>query len=181
VIVFCAALFILPSGEPIYHGKSLSAWLANYPLYPNQPIKGLDGKYRAQTRAELEEIESAVRNMGTKALPSLVEWVRAEDNPKKLELMAFLDKHPRIPLHLRPSREKNQLALRGFRVLGRLAQPAAPDLLQLLKNDNELVRMRAAIALQSIKSEPARAETFQEQAQRAFERSLLRPPLSERP
>jgi hypothetical protein len=171
---------MVPSGEPVYHGKTLSAWLADYPVYANQPIKGPDGKYRLQTRAELEEIESAVRNMGGRALPFLVEWVRAEDSPKKLELMAFLDKHPRIPLHLRPSREKNRLAFRGFRVLGRLAQPAAPDLHLLLKNDNELVRMRAAIALQSINSDPARAETVQEQAQRAIERGLLLP-LSERP
>src|SRR6266581_685504 len=68
---------VLPAREPIYHGKPLSAWLEDLnstSLYTQDTAK------------------AAIRDMGTSAVPALVQVLRARDSRLKLVLMDLAGK-----------------------------------------------------------------------------------------
>ena len=148
ICAFGAALYVgfWPSHEkpePIYEGHSLSSLLIDYPSRRNQ--------------FEQDEIAGAVRHIGTNAVPFLVEWIRAKDGPIRRAFLNWTGRHPHFPLHPNsPAYEKNMKALYGFLILGPIAKPAVPDLIELVQNGNPQQKAFAVSSLGSI-GPPAKA------------------------
>jgi hypothetical protein len=99
--------------EPGYGGKKLSVWLG--PTYLGS---------RAVSDKDKAEAISAIRHIGTNAIPSLVGWVAYETPRRTQNLLRFLDRRP-LRILQRPlleSERRRQMrasgALLAFRTLG---------------------------------------------------------------
>jgi HEAT repeat protein len=130
LIVGTIAWEVLSEREPVYHGKALSVWL--------------DGI--ASKDSISPETETALRAMGTDALPALLKMVRLRDGPvrKALELSSKLKWSP---IRIRSADEIHGKAYCAFMVLGPAAKPAVRKLAKLLDDDDLEVRCVAAACL----------------------------------
>jgi hypothetical protein len=152
VLVGLAAV-ILPSGEPVYQGKTLSAWLERYSGNggPVQPYEIEEARAEATT---------AVRHIGTNGIPCLLRMAATEDSPVKKWLL-------RVPASMRVAKylvsqplflrwaTKSALgpsnACTGFRLLGPDAKSATPGLIHIMRNGkNSMARIYALLALEAI-------------------------------
>ena len=82
---------VLPSQEPVYQGKRLSAWLESLDNPPgNARWKGA-GWYTHWSEGNGRTVEAALRYMGPDAVPALRRMVRCRDHPLALRsrLMLF--------------------------------------------------------------------------------------------
>lgn len=114
---------LTPSDEPKHEGKRLSSWLRDICFTP-----------RDQTNTAAV---TAVRAIGTNAVPYLIEWVlEGRSNGRKLyrvvnkllrDTLGFRDKHVEDPAQLR-----FMIARLGFETLGSTASNAIPSLAALL-------------------------------------------------
>jgi hypothetical protein len=126
-----AGLFVALTREPVYQGKTLSAWLLIYRTEAPLPDMGLT--QRAQESAD------AVRQLGPKAVPWLVEWISYEQPAWQRSARFMLRTIVRrlgggaSPSHLARPAELRQAAVAGFRILGPEAAAAVPALSRLLK------------------------------------------------
>jgi len=109
--------------EPAYEGKKIRAWIHDLKQF-TQPRKGLDNL--APTRGlgspEGQAAQAAIRFMGPRALPFLMEMIR-NGGPDSND------------------------AVEAFKVLGPLGRSALPDLLLLLDDSDDLIRNSAISAL----------------------------------
>lgn len=121
VISFAGLAWLLrnPSpSEPVYKGLRLREWLAQ-----NQ-----DGTYVH------DGAEDAVRQIGTNAIPTLLQMLRAHDSPLKLKLMELAQKQHVIPIHWAPAEYQAMAAQDAFYILGPIASNAVPGLIQIFKD-----------------------------------------------
>jgi HEAT repeat protein len=124
--------------EPVYKGKALSGWLETLTQ------ERLRGNYN-------ESSADPIRQIGTNALPVLIEILRAHDTPFKQVLMAWAQKQTLVHFHFRSADQRRPDAVYGYEVLGSLASAQVPVLIDCLTNDRSpKVRMAAASALGSI-------------------------------
>ena len=118
LLIAGAALLLwafLPSkDEPRYEGRKLSEWLADYDANP-----------RTGTAATF-----AVRQIGTNALPCLVDWIsyRIPARTPKFRSILMRIGGKRILPYVEPGVIRSTLAQRGFEILGPEAAPAIPAL-----------------------------------------------------
>lgn len=109
--------------EPIYQGKTLTDWLSD--CWPG----------RSPTPGKLEQDAFAVRQIGTNAIPVLLQWISAKDGPFKQKTVTWIARHPRVPFRLESSVDKNMLAVSGFMILGKAqASSAVPALVKIIRN-----------------------------------------------
>ena len=106
--------------EPVYEGKSLSAWLP-----------ALDDANRGMPGLFPRDASRAVRAAGTNAFPILFRLLRATDSPLKLKLVALLKKQNRVNLHIRTADDLHIEAEAAFQLLGSRAKGAVPELIKL--------------------------------------------------
>jgi HEAT repeats len=107
--------------EPHYQGRSLTSWLQQCNDTP------LDETQR------LSEAQTAVRSMpANKVLPSLLELVKAKDDPVSLWMIDLSDKFRIEFLKWHSAEDFQQLGIAGFEVLGTNAAPAVGELAKLL-------------------------------------------------
>ena len=126
------AIWIIAPTEPEYAGLSLSEWLDQ-----------LDRGGKAQGAAA-----TAIRQIGTNALPRLMELLQARDGWSKEQFIRFFRKQKFVTISIRNERDKWRLANLGFGVLGPAAEPAIPELVKLLESPRH--SLRAVSALQQI-------------------------------
>jgi hypothetical protein len=133
VVALVVAALVWPRGErePVYQGKTLSEWLRNYrqPVGAMKPVISSEAAY-------------AVRHIGTNGLPFLVKWIQADQNIPKWKELLFVAAY-RSNLKSRARGEVLELvagsqlragrAFEGFEILGEIASPAIPDLVQIAK------------------------------------------------
>jgi HEAT repeat protein len=126
--------------EPVYHGKSLTAWM--------------DQMYRCQLSArtfpelaKAEEARTAIHEIGTNALPSLIRMVRARDSQFKKALLALAANQSVFGLPFKSADYYHNRATWCFRALGRDAKPAFPALIELLHDPDRKVQASAATCL----------------------------------
>jgi hypothetical protein len=93
--------------EPVYHGKTLTYWLSD--CWPG----------RNPTPEKREENKLAVRQIGTNAIPTLLQWISARDGPLKQKIVRWISRHPWVPFRLASSVDKNMLGASGFSILGK--------------------------------------------------------------
>ena len=103
------------SDEPTYKGKVLSWWLSRY----------AKAEYDTgdENNSVVLEANEAVKQIGTNAIPKLVEWL--PDSSSRLRTLPF----PNTPTH-------SALAVSGFRILGERASGAVPEVSRMLKDTN---------------------------------------------
>ena len=122
--------------EPQYNGRTLSDWL----LHP--------GTIPAAQR------EAAVIAIGTNAIPCLLQWLRAEDGPAAIKANSLAARRPGDRSNTAFAR--NMMGTEGFRILGPIAKPAVPALIEILNGDDSAqVKGRAGLALWSVDPEVA--------------------------
>jgi HEAT repeat protein len=105
--------------EPSYQGKPLSAWLK---------------QFEAESDSAREEAQRAVRSMGEKAIPGLLARLRTSGATVARRGTAS---------------EQQAQAINGFSALGNAAAPAVPELIGMIKENEDLAPV-AALALVGI-------------------------------
>jgi hypothetical protein len=135
-ITVIVAILWQRSAEPVYEGKKLREWLE---LNSSQVVESWNG-----------EAESAIRQIGPRAVPWLLKWARCKTPAWRENLCSAYDK---VPRRLRSaSLEKRILGAEdlvldvdlawGFKTLGSQGASGIPDLMTLL-NDPQRVRVAA--------------------------------------
>lgn len=132
------AWLTLRSGEPVYQGKTLSAWLEQYVANlqivastGSGPSLGDEAEVAKRDDARAQA-DTAITHIGTNALPYLVQMAGAKDSPLKEKLYTILSKQSVVPIHIRTARHYHLMAEFGFGVLRWNAEPALPGLIRLL-------------------------------------------------
>jgi HEAT repeats len=122
--------------EPIYRGKTLSAWLDEcYEPYPGSVVL-------------TKEAEAAVRAIGKDALPSLMNWLRASDS-SGTQIANMVVRQLGAPLRVPDGYEMQTRAAYGLAALGPVAKPVFPEIAMIALKDaqNEGQRVNAINAL----------------------------------
>jgi hypothetical protein len=128
--------------EPSYQGRTLSEWLLAY---------GPAGSGTAPKK----EAEAAIRQIGTYALPCLLEWICYETpktgiRPAVANLLRLMPQALRIHVLMNWANDERRLsradgALWGFGVLRDEARPAIPELARLLTDPRSTNATRKVI------------------------------------
>ncbi len=130
--------------EPAYRGMPLSYWMARLIDRPDTPAR-LDRSYT--------DARTAIKAIGTNALPYLLEALRREDWPMRKYVVAWVSEHKwlKSKVKLPPSADEIRgRALDAITWLGPAAKPALPDILPLVTNQNYQVKINALFAIRSI-------------------------------
>ena len=104
--------------------------------------------------ARFEASRQAVQAIGTNALPFLLDWMQARDSGSGI---AWADGYLPFGAPGRSALEKHAMAQAGFMILQKEARPAVPALIQLTKDDNPGVRMRAFDSLMLVMGADAKS------------------------
>lgn len=137
-------LSLRPNSEPSYQGKRLSWWVVQYEQNP----------------AGREEAQRAIAQIGTNALPTLLQWINYEEPPWRTKLVDRFDPGGRPPRRItvflrhvamggagRRARAANE----GFMALGTKAHPAIIELATLMGSTRStFVSRNAMYALANI-------------------------------
>jgi len=131
--------------EPVYQGRTLSEWM----MKRQKPV----------TMAEMQEADEALRGIGTRGVPFMVEWLRCDEVPWwKAGLYAIANGFPPGLVRLKalgfvPEQwcmaEAASVMLPS---LGPGATNAVPELFRIIsdKNKTKEVRFRAVCAIESL-------------------------------
>ncbi len=111
-----------PPAAPSYRGKSFRHWLDQY-------YSAYGSRAQPSRAAEAEE---AIRQMGTNALPSLIEMIRARDSFLKQTVMNLASKQTLIKLNFTAASNLRYQAQAGYQALGPTAKAQDPQLIVIL-------------------------------------------------
>ena len=136
-LIFLAALIfaVTHSREPVYQGKKLSAWLE-------------EGVSEEGIFSSSSETQIAVRQIGTNALPFLLNMLRSQNSRVKLKLEEWSDKQNVLNIRFHNSDTDRFTAVAAFRILGPIGKPAIPALVDMMNDTN--ICFEAAHALGAI-------------------------------
>ena len=129
VFAGCALFYALHTREPVYGGKSLSVWAED--LYPKRPFS--EPADVGEFFVKRDQANSAIRQMGTNALPCLLKMLHYRDSSLKIQLMKLAAKQNVIRIRLTLASRINQGAAQAIVGLGILGKPAIPDLIETLE------------------------------------------------
>jgi HEAT repeat protein len=134
--------------EPVYQGKRLSGWLET--LYDEKKPIG-DRAEQAIRRQNIRRVEQAIRQIGTNALPLLIEGLQAQDTKLKQLMMTWVQKQKLVHFNFKSANQRRIEAILGYQALGPLASAQVPSLSGILTNDpSPDVRRAVAQVLASI-------------------------------
>lgn len=124
VVVLGSLVFAFVSDrEPRYEGRTLSDWIEN--ARPQFYAHG-----SRETNLVWQNSRLAVKQMRPKAIPFLLNWIRAKDSPLKTKLTLWLRKHPFLRLRITDDDQLHKRAMIGFALLEDEGRPAWPVLSQ---------------------------------------------------
>jgi hypothetical protein len=163
--------------EPVYQGKTLSAWLKQLPAYRvnSRGVTWAPLMVNPSTKDELAA-EEAVRRIGTNALPVLLQKIQAQDGlrTKTDQVMGWarglyqrwISRQSPGQFQMvrggNPPTKADELHWdggRGLYALGRMAAPAIPELVVLLNSGDNSKAPAAAYALSGMGPEGLAALT----------------------
>ena len=146
VAVLAALLFWPAAGsrEPIYEGRTLTSWLDHHVA-----STAADPPYNSPGWKKANE---ALRAIGTNAIPTLLEMIRAKDPPLTLlKLLRLAERYRWTGIKHRSAMWRNEEAEYAFEVLNTNAVSAVPGLIKIYEEDRSPSSQRcAALALGSI-------------------------------
>ncbi len=149
IALLLGVIWLVLSGphEPVYQRRPLSNWLDQYGT-----------NHWSARHGDLEhEAETAIRQIGAKAVPTLLNMMSARESPFKTNILGHVPKSWLVRLHL-PSvadyhhqlGERRRHGAFGFVALGPDARPFIPALVRLLDDTNADVRYVSVFALRSL-------------------------------
>ena len=141
VVLAVAAWFTVRPREPVYQGKALSAWTGEFATIGHNRI-----------RANIAESVAAVQHIGTNGLPFLVKDLRAKDLPWE-PVVSWINYRLLLNPGLTPGWARRSSALEAFGALGTAAEPAIPQLEELMKGADKETASWAQAALAAMGSE----------------------------
>jgi hypothetical protein len=121
--------------EPVYQGKTLSAWLKGYnplaygPASTPQQWKDHVSAYQTNVSAA----NDAMHHIGTNAIPFLCRMLREQDPPLKTKLVGLIRRHHFFETSFTLATERNHQAGSAIEALGDLAANAVPELIEMYK------------------------------------------------
>jgi HEAT repeats/HEAT repeat len=140
-------LLLLHSREPVYQGTRLTVWCEQY--HTNH--------WTGRNQELDKQAETAIRNIGTNALPSLLKMIGAKESPVRIKLLARVPKPWLTRFHVSGVSEyKHELAqlrrhgAHGLIALGAAAKPAIPALIAQLQDKEPDVRYVAVFTLRCL-------------------------------
>jgi hypothetical protein len=141
-----------PNG-PYYQGRALTSWLQDYanPIHNLRNVRDLRKLDSAFSR-RFKDAEHAVKEIGTNALPTLLQLIQARDSGLKKFSLGVVGNQSSLRDYMTSAKEKRDMAFVGFMLLQKDALPAVPQLRVLTKNNDPDVRMRAFDCLEVIES-----------------------------
>jgi hypothetical protein len=158
VLAIAVFAFWPPEPEPRYNGKKLSEWLEtadkDFSTIDSNPFRRVR-EIDTSAPGEVKEAVTAVRVIGTNALPWLLKWATEDHEKWNNWVMNAGESLPRY-LHtyrlalsiVRNSGRKQRAAFVGFAILGQKAAPAVPELATLVeKSKSENCRIEAMCCL----------------------------------
>jgi peptidoglycan/xylan/chitin deacetylase (PgdA/CDA1 family) len=137
-VIALAVGFTLRAREPRYQGKKLSQWLRQLESAP-----GIES-------AAWQEAVHAVRQMGTNALPTLLNTLQASDPKWKVEAVDWVRQVLNRDLSDRLVAGDWPRSLMGLHALGPAAGPAIPTLAAMITNANPDLADMAFLGLSQI-------------------------------
>ncbi|NOS68939.1 MAG: HEAT repeat domain-containing protein [Verrucomicrobia bacterium] len=123
VAIAFIAWLVLRSREPQYDGSKLTEWIVQY------------GNPEEDEKTD-PEARTAIRAIGTRAIPRLLNYVSAKDSATKEALMQLARKQEVIEFKITSAAEFHKLAVAGFHALGKEGAPAIPSLVALMNDTN---------------------------------------------
>jgi hypothetical protein len=112
--------------EPTYEGKPLKDWLEGHVASSsaNPPYNS----------ASWHKADTALRHIGTNAIPTLLNMIRAKDSPLKLKLLDWSRKQRVVKIRYRYALPQNEEAEYAFETLGTNAASAVPGLIKIYQD-----------------------------------------------
>jgi len=132
---------VLRQREPVYQGKRLSVWLVQYGTNRFPTLR--DGELGPQA-------ETAIRHIGTNAIPIYLSIITTRESAFKLRVMALIPNGWLARLRVRSMVDYRLLGAYGLIALGADAKSAIPTLIGLLNDTNPDVRYIAGFTLESL-------------------------------
>jgi len=126
------------STEPEYQGKKLGVWLWELEVSPDT------------ISPAWKESVQAIRAMGTNAIPWLLTSLQARDTQLKLRTLSWVQDTLELDLGDALAEVQKRRALAGFRILGRNAESAIPQLAALVSTADPETAASSLIALAEI-------------------------------
>jgi HEAT repeat protein len=120
----------LSSRQPRYRDKQLTAWLND--LNSQEPLMW-------------DQAETAVRAIGSKALPVLAKRLDARDSSFKLKLIEFFEDYPVVIL--KPAESYHDAALECCRILGPITARLVPQIIPFLERNQRTHAVKALVAV----------------------------------
>lgn len=153
VWLLCIIFHPFEQPEPRYQGKNLTDWAEEID----------QGAFFARTtdpshQEQSELAISAIRHIGTNALPVVLKLCRAKDSWFKKHLEGWAErynfsdwpKQRRFPIYIKSADEKNFEGDNIIWALGSVAKPAIPELIRLLQSRDREIAESAMTALPGI-------------------------------
>jgi hypothetical protein len=124
------------SREPVFEGRPLTSWLEHH----------VASSWDSPGWAKADE---ALRTIGTNAIPTLLEMIRAKDAPAPmLKLFEMAQRHRWTRINYRYAMPRNEEAEYAFKALGTNGMGAVPGLIKIYEEDISPSSQRcAALAL----------------------------------
>jgi len=142
------AWLVLRPHEPVFEGKPVSLVLdEGYYVYGSRVSRYWNIQ---DSEASRMKAESALRALGTNALPMLVNLAGTRLTTFRMIVGSMARDSSMDFLHLPPQRAKHEIAAWGFQRLGPAGRPAVPALIRLLDDRDPGVQGAAAQCLAGI-------------------------------
>jgi len=136
IAIICLARWILfIPRQPSYNGKPLSYWMSRYEVR----IRGKVALYSTD-----HEVDKAVREIGTNALPYLLKLAGRKDSALKHGFFSIYRRQSWLKLPIHDAQFYRTESTYGFGALHAIARPAVPGLIRLLKDEDFQIRAIAA-------------------------------------
>lgn len=123
VIVLATIIFLLQPRDPVYQGLALSGWLKQL-AHP-------------QDWAQRERAEEALWQMGTNAMPYLLELLGKTNSPFKVNSVRWLQKKTHVNLENLLVYDGQFAAVQAIEVLGPRVRPWLPELEAMATNGHK--------------------------------------------
>src|ERR1700722_8005242 len=137
--------------EPRYQGRTLSSWLergTRDSIY----LVMLSGEEPSE---DFEETRTAVRAIGTNALPFLIEWSLAHDSDAKENTVDWINEHLPNRYYVWSAAKRRYAAEIGFGMLAGEAKPAWPVFVQWTFAKDPVLRSTGCDGLVDTKADQA--------------------------
>jgi len=137
--LFClAAMRVFFTAEPVYQGRPLRVWLERI---PSTGLNVFSFDAPAHQRSDGDE---AVRILGARAIPTLLNMLRTKDSAVRLRLWSFGMKHRFLRIQPTLAGTRHNQAVSGFRALGAIAADAVPELIRIYEEQPSVSSQVAA-------------------------------------